>query len=175
MSSSAPRTKRTSSIWAAAETAKPQAASDDPSKGIAEASASNTNRRIRRQIAGSSHQHTTAADVHRHALALYLLSSMDSVTGTQLHGEASLPPAFRSSEGTHICCCDAARAGSAPRRILQDALMNARGRLALNGIGLVDVDADHAGRRDRVATLQEKRQMHSGLDKAHLYHAFLVG
>jgi hypothetical protein len=55
-----------------------------------------------RQIVSGCHQHATAADIHRPALALYLLPNMNVVTGAKLDGEASLPATFRSIEGIQI-------------------------------------------------------------------------
>jgi hypothetical protein len=58
-----------------------------------------SNRSIRRRLVCGRYQHALAADVHRSARTLYLLSPMDGVTGTKLDGEANSAATFRSIEG----------------------------------------------------------------------------
>jgi len=58
--------------------------------------------------------------------------------------------------------------------LLRRALVNARGWLRLDGVGLVHVNGENPRSRDRALVIQNKYQSHSGLDKVDLYHTFVV-
>ena len=64
-----------------------------------------SDRSSRRHLVCGRYQNTAAADVHRPARALYLLSPSDCITGIQRNGEANSASTFWSIEGTRVVPC----------------------------------------------------------------------